>query len=211
MNAFQKFLYRFRRYWPETRWKKYVAETADSIPTPFLEKAVKLLKHKDVALDVGAGGLRDSRYLLNQGFKKVVALDGEPSIIIIARDIFDRRLKLAVKTFDRFWFRWSAYDLVNAQFSLFFAGPKKIEHLMKRIKRSLKPQGIFCGVLLGMKDSWRESGLERSFKAFHSEEEVRAFLVDMDILEWKEEEYDRPSFDGSAHHWHFYRFIARKK
>ena len=44
-------------------------------PRPLLLNALAYVEFHGRALDLGAGPLNDSRYLLSQGFKKVVALE----------------------------------------------------------------------------------------------------------------------------------------
>ncbi len=56
-------------------WNIYVKETKNRPPRPLLVKALSFVTERSTALDLGAGALTDTAYLVKQGFKHVVAVD----------------------------------------------------------------------------------------------------------------------------------------
>ena len=57
------------------RWQSY-HERAGETPNPIVVSVLKEYVHtREGALDLGAGNLRDSKFLKNQGLNRVVAVD----------------------------------------------------------------------------------------------------------------------------------------
>ena len=187
-------------------WKTYQEKTKGRPPSPSLVRATGFVTDKDAALDFGAGGLRDSRFLLEQGFKSVIAVDFEPTTAEIAKEIGDERLKVYTTSFDEFGFSQDAFDLINAQFSLPFITPSSFGAVFSKLMASLKPGGILVGQLFGDRDSWRVNPK----MTFHTETEARKLLEGMEILEFKEEEKDEKPVVGALKHWHVFHFTTRK-
>ena len=52
-------------------WKKYQGRTANGKLRPLVVEALEQVTRRDSALDLGAGALNDTAYLLEQGFKEV--------------------------------------------------------------------------------------------------------------------------------------------
>ena len=50
-------------------WGRFYTYTKDSPPWPLLVRAASLVPRNGRALDLGAGAGRDTRYLLEQGFR----------------------------------------------------------------------------------------------------------------------------------------------
>jgi hypothetical protein len=67
-------------------WKEYFAQTKALPPSPLLQQAARSVRSKTSALDLGSGGLKDSRFLLECGFERVVALD----ILLVAETVAAR-------------------------------------------------------------------------------------------------------------------------
>jgi hypothetical protein len=61
-----------------SRWSEFADLTRGAAPRELLVEAEALMERRDAALDLGAGALNETRYLLERGFKCVVALDLEP-------------------------------------------------------------------------------------------------------------------------------------
>lgn len=191
-------------------WLEYIAKTKGREPRALLQKALVLIKDRDAALDLGAGALNDSRYLLESGFQSVMAIDREliPEEVIKlewARQ-FSERFSFNLKSIEDFVFPVSAFNLVNAQFVLPFIEKTALSRVLDGIKSSLRPGGIFTGQFFGERDSW-QGQLDG---AVYSEKECRDFLAGLEIVYFKEDEYDGPSLLNGEKHWHLYNFIAQK-
>jgi hypothetical protein len=62
----------------ENPWTRYSERTKDKPPRELLVQAVTYVQHKGHALDLGPGALNESKYLLEQGFQSVVAVNRDP-------------------------------------------------------------------------------------------------------------------------------------
>lgn len=189
-------------------WKKYFQLTKDRSPSLLLKKAMSFVTHKDLALDLGAGALKDSKYLLEQGFKKVLAVDQE-QIPIKLIDFLDKtRFHFVRSSFDKFDFPMKTVNLINAQFSLPFAQSEDFGKVWIDLKNALAPSGIFAGQLFGIRDEWNKENIGMTF---HTLEEARELTKDLEVIEFSEEEKEKPLASGDLKHWHIFHIIARVK
>ncbi len=187
-------------------WKAHSEALEGIPPRALLVRAIPFVCHRNNALDLGPGGFSDTKYLLSQNFKQVTAVD--------SADIGDRasilpqdKCTFIQASFDAFHFPEQRYDLVNAQFSLPFNPSETFTAMFDKIKQSLIFGGIFSGSFFGKKDSWNTA---TSSLTFHSEEEARALLSDMEVVEFNEREWDGTTASGKKKHWHVYDVIAKK-
>jgi tellurite methyltransferase len=174
-------------------------------PRKELVEALQFVQNRESALDLGAGAMQDSKYLLEQGFMEVVAVDSEPSVA--ARDLQDKRAQIVISTFEEFKFPVNKFDLVNAQFSLPFTHPREFERVFNSIKQSLKEGGILVGQLFGDRDEWTFN----QDMTFLNKEEISNLLSDTEVLQMREEERDGTTAAGDEKHWHIFNLIIRKK
>ena len=188
-------------------WAKYLEQTKEYPPSPSLVRALENVKGKQSALDLGAGQLKDTKFLLAQGFLYVDVVDNEPGVEGVAKDLNDERIKTTITTFDAFDYKDDAYDLVNAQYALPFASSDVFEKVMNGVKRSLKSNGIFVGQFFGVRDEWNTPGKEMTF---HTEEEARAAFSDMELISFEEVERDSHTASGEPKHWHLFNIVAKK-
>jgi tellurite methyltransferase len=189
-----------------SRWQTYHEKASERPPHPSLVEAFEFVSHKDAALDLGAGSLNDSKFLLTKGFSNVLAVDAEPSVSEKADTMQDERLKVTISKFESFDFPANAFDLINAQYSLPFTSPESFDDVFKNMKNSLKKDGIFVGELFGENDSFKD----RPTMTFHSLKEVENLFSDMKVIEMREDERDGSTVSGDNKHWHVFTVIARK-
>lgn len=187
-------------------WKQLIEKTAEKPPNTSLVEIMPLITNKEAALDLGAGPLTDAKFLLNEGFQRVVAVDGESTTQEIANKLNDQRLEIVISSFEDFSFPEGTYDLVNAHRSLFFISPGAFPNVLKGTLNSLKPGGFFVGQLLAPNDGWNK----RSDINFHTEEEVRTLFAHMEDIDIREIERDGVLAQGTPKHWHYYEIRARK-
>lgn len=189
-------------------WKKYFKYHESRKPREQLVQAVSFCKNKENALDLGAGTLIESKFLIKKGFKKVTAVDNALEVKIFAKKFNNKKLELKNISFQEYNFSKNTFDLINAQFALPFYGKKGFSGFIKKIKNSLKKNGIFVGQLFGKKDS---SNNKKTELVFQTKKEALALLSDLKILEFKEEEKDGKTVSGKIRHWHIFHFIVKKK
>jgi SAM-dependent methyltransferase len=186
--------------------KTFADLTRDQGPRPLLVEAVGLVEEKRAALDLGAGALNESRYMLESGFGHVIAIDREPIAKKHLKGFPPDRFEYRVAMFEDFGFPEQAFDLVNAQYSLPFIAADQFLRVFVAIRQSLRPGGIFAGQLFGDRDEWA-SNARMSFHAVH---EARALFSGMKLVSFEEEEADGKTARGTFKHWHVFHVIARQ-
>jgi trans-aconitate methyltransferase len=188
-------------------WPTYYRQHLSRPPRSLLVKAVSFCTNKDAALDLGAGTLVETKFLLDSGFKKVTALDSSPEIETFAEGIKDERLEITIKRYQDFVLLSERYDLINASYALPFYGTEGFEAFIERLISALRPGGISTGQLFGVKDGWNVPGKNMAFQTI---EEAKGLLRGLEIELFTEEDKDGTVASGEAKHWHLFHFIARK-
>lgn len=163
---------------------------------------------KDIALDLGAGALRDSKLLLTEGFKEVVAVDAAQELVAMAEAIGDERLNAVVNRFEDYQFPPDYFDLVSSQFALPFCSQDQFPRVFESLISSLVPGGVFTGHFFGDRDEWA-SALSPA-KTFHTRAEAEQLLAGLDVRKFNEVEVDSQTADGTPKHWHYFEVIAIK-
>ncbi|HVY54523.1 MAG TPA: methyltransferase domain-containing protein [Thermodesulfobacteriota bacterium] len=189
------------------RWSRYYRATMGREPRRLLLEALPYIKNqRGTALDLGAGDMTDSRYLLEQGFS-VVAVDSSSASREASHAIQSSGLTTVVSTFEEFNFGREKYVLVNAQYSLPFSPPETFENVFGRLTDSLRSGGIFVGQLFGPRDGWAG----RPGMSFFSRTEAERLLQGYEVLVLREEDAEGLLAAGGTKHWHVFHVIARKR
>lgn len=191
-----------------TNWETYAKVHANRKPREQLVRAVAFCDTKESALDLGAGTLVESMYLLEAGFVYVTAVDSSPQSKEFASHIDSDKFTLVNESFNNFVFETNTYDFINAQYALPFHGQKDFNIFIDQIIQSLKPGGVFVGQLFGNRDEWNKSDTKL---AFQTKEEAWGILSSLELIEFVEEEKEGATAAGTTKHWHVFHFIARKK
>ena len=144
----------------EFKWEDFDKITKGRPPWPRLVQAVELLDQGKDALDLGCGAGRDTRFLLEQGFR-VTAVDHDPHAIALLADLPQGRLRVVHSSFEAFEFE--TYDLVNAHFALPFLPEEQFHPVFVRIKQALHAGGLFVGQFFGVNDEWNTPGNQMTF------------------------------------------------
>lgn len=186
-------------------WGEYYKNTKTKPVSKLLKIALQYIKEKGTGLDMGAGALGDSVYLLDEGFK-VTAIDKSPHIETFASELKNEALTVQNVSFEDFEFGKDKYDLVSSIYSLPFVKKENFHTVFTKVRHSLKGGGIFCGQFFGIRDEWAEN--ERM--SFHTKEEIEEELKNLQIILIEEFEKDGTKADGTPKHWHVFNVIARK-
>jgi len=187
-------------------WSEFYSITQHAPPSNLLLKALGYVQHKGRAIDIGGGALKDTRHLLEQGFE-VTVIDKEELMAQAAQAIHSAKLHFVVTSFADFDFPKDAFDLASAMFALPFNPPDTFEAVIRKIKTSLVPGGIFCGQLFGVHDEWSSN----PDMTFHAKEQAEKLFSDLEIIELAEEERDGELANGTPKHWHIFNFIVRQR
>jgi tellurite methyltransferase len=190
---------------PPKSWNEYYKATKENPPREILLSAISYLHNKNTAIDIGAGSLNDSRYLLEQGFD-VTAIDKSPLITEEAQSINNEKFHAFNTSCEKYNFPENSFDLASAMFSLPFVEPESFDYVFDKIKKSLNPSGVFCGQFFGDKDEWSS---DRNM-TFHTKYQIEELLKDFEIISIDEKEEDSLTAARSMKHWHIFEVIARK-
>lgn len=186
-------------------WEEFYEKTRGRPPHELVVEAVGHVARRGRALDVGAGALNDTRYLLAQGFD-VTAVDASDLMIREAADLPSRHLHAVLSSFEEFDFGADLFDLASAMYSLPFNPPHSYDTVFARIVASLAPRGVFCGVFFGNHDTWASN----PEMTFHTRAQAETRLAGLEIIKFAEREEDGSTSVGVAKHWHTFEFIVRK-
>lgn len=188
-------------------WAEFFELSKDIGPTALLENAVRLLVKRDQALDLGAGSLKDSKFMLSMGIKKVTAIDSDPAIRKYHSKIPTSQLLVKVAPFEGLKLKPNTYDFISAQHALYFSDPDYFPTLIEQIIGSLKPCGIFCAQFLGPKDSWNTTDNNLTFI---TKAELKKLLAPLDLVFFQEEIREGTTIDQQTKVWHLFHVIALK-
>jgi len=195
-------------------WSDYFELSKNRPPNPLLETAVNLVVDRQRALDLGAGSLKDSKFMLSVGFKKVTAVDRSPQIKKYRSGVPARLLSIQIYPFEELAIKPACYNLISAQYALPFTGRPHLPALMKKISDGLRPAGIFCAQFFGRKDSWNDPrtawGDHSGDMTFVTRTALQKMLAPLQIIYFQEEQKDAQTIDGQPKHWHLFHVIALK-
>ncbi len=187
-------------------WDTYLKATSHIKCRPLLREALPYVQGNIGirALDLGAGALRDTFFLLDAGFA-VTAVDSNPKILEYAKP--HENLSIEICAFEDYSFPENSFDLVNAQYALPFGKPEIFETTFQRMISSLKDGAIFTGQLFGVEDGWAH----KKEMTFCSAEQVSELLKGFEkVLVLREEKNSGPTAIGPEKTWHVFHIIARK-
>ena len=181
-------------------WDEYNEVTKNKPPRKLLTKVATTGGY---ALDLGAGALNDTRYLLEQGYE-VDVVDSNPSILELGKDL--KKVRLFVSRFDAFDFPIAKYDLINAGDAFPFNPPETFDAMIARLAASLKPGGVFVGQFFGVEDSWSND----KKMTFHTKEQVAALLKGFAVSHFEETKKEGKTAMGQNKFWHVFNVIATR-
>ena len=192
----------------DNRWTRFYAAAGDE-PRATLLHALALHEAEGrspgFAIDLGAGGGRDTLELLRRGWR-VLAVDAEPAALELVRQRAVAAVGLETRLGRFEEVEWPAADIVTSSFSLPFVPPDAFARTWERIRRSLLPGGRVCGQLFGDRDGWAPS----DELTFHTRPDVEGLLDGLEIEQLDELEEDGRTAVGDAKHWHLFHVVARR-
>ncbi len=190
---------------------EYFEKTRSTGASKTLVEALALVPSRAEALDLGSGSGRDSLFLLEQGFKHVVALDSESAAARVLEFVPEdkkSKIEFVQQRFDEFEFGQERFDVINAQYSLAFNPRDTLVDVFERLKASLKSGGVFVGNLFGDHDEWNTPNDTRTYL---SRKEVETLLEGLEVVSLTE--IDDPhgtTAAGGQKHWHKFDVVAQK-
>jgi cyclopropane fatty-acyl-phospholipid synthase-like methyltransferase len=130
------------------QWYNYY-EQVGYHPNSFVARSLhEFVTGRGVALDLGAGNMRDSRYLLSHGFERVVAVDSSMD----AKAYHSEGVEFCISRIEDYEIEPDTFDYVVSCNTLFYLDKESVQRLFRKVWVGLRPHGIFAGNLLGSRD-----------------------------------------------------------
>ncbi len=198
-----------------TPWEKFYEQTEGHQPWAHTIKSIELAPDKDLAIDIGAGALNESKYALEKGFKQVIAIDTSKKFVERAEQLasLDKRFEWHNIKASEFPMFPESISYVVATNSFSFMTKDEVKIVWQNIREGLKSGGILACTFFGVKDQFNmpEDGHTRTF---YTREEINEFIKDYEVIENTElngNTENVKSADGTKKRWHMFTLILRKK
>lgn len=163
------------------------------------------------AIDLGAGGGRDSRALKNNGWK-VIAIDTSAHVRDALSDVEGESLRVHHGTLQSAKMESETVDLVNAQRVLPFIHGDALDATLAEAANVLRPGGHLCASFFGPAHSWNDG--KHPALVFHTKEEIEALLKNAGLQVRTIQSSTNPSRAANGEmvsSWHEINVIAQKK
>ncbi len=187
------------------RWDQYyqiVGERPNSLVVSVLEEYVQA---RGAALDLGAGNLRDSKFLRYAGFARVVAVDhSEASLAFSAEGI-----ELHIHPIQDYVAEPDAFDFVISCNTLFFLPEASVEEVFRSVFSGLRTGGVFACNVLGPEDDWVLQGVPVSS---FDESDIARLCEGFEVIDANPVHFDQPSprMGHPSKHWHQWCLVLKK-
>lgn len=191
-------------------WSNFYQDRNSATATcPFLRKHLPVLGEGETAhvLDLGAGKLAESRYMLQSNYH-VVAVDNSIEFGLTPEcQEYSSNLELVKVAFWDYQYPENHFDVVHARNSLPFCDPAEFKSVFEGIRRSLKKNGIFIGTFFSNYLSELDS--RSSYLTLLEENDIRILFNSYSIQAFEGDNLPgQPFFDSSA--WTTYYVLASK-
>ena len=132
-----------------SRFDNYIAARRLDPPRPLLLRAASLAARKEHALDLGAGALNATSYLLSAGFGHITAVDASTRAQELAKELPREQVSFVLSRFEDFHPPVRFYDLVNAEFCLPFMTQadfgRVFPQLLDFVRAAVSSRGNYLG------------------------------------------------------------------
>ena len=191
---------------PQQDWSPYYDATRAGDHFRLLDDAVAHHEGESyVALDVGAGALRNTCYLVARSYQ-VDALDNSPLLVDEVERLNTAAVHPYCQAFDDFTYITERYGIAVASNALTFNPPQTFWRVIQDIKASLAPGGVLCANFSGMNDQWAGD----SQKSFVTRDELLTAFDGLQIILCDEWERETVMALGGKRHTHAIDLIAQR-
>ena len=189
-----------------SRWDVYYQTIGDK-PNDLVPEILKKYPiGRRGSLDLGAGNMRDSKFLLSEGFMRVVAVDETVETLSYGCEGIELHI-CGVDSFES----ESEFDLAISFHTLFYVPEDRTKILFQHVQKSLRSGGIFAFNVLGEDDEW----IVRGGPMYHSTAQSLACLCrGFEVLE--DHEIKKHDFNVNPlgmvvpKYWHQHKVVLRK-
>lgn len=174
---------------------------------PLVIKALPHVITGKNALEIGAGVLHDTKYLLKEGFS-VVAVDPSELTPLEADKLNNSKLVIFNDIIENYNFPKNHFDFVTAQYSLMYIKAEFFNEVFNNITDSLVSGGILAIQLFGNENnlSWLAKNT-----LHHDLTTIEGLLKKYDVIFIKEFKNEIESISGIKGSSHDIRILAKKK
>ncbi len=188
-----------------SNWDWYyqlVGERPNSLVMSVLEEYVQA---RGAALDLGAGNLRDSKFLRRAGFTRVVAVDRSETSLAYSTE----GVELYIQPIQDYQAEPDAFDFVISCNTLFFLAEASVEKVFRNVLSGLRTGGVFACNVLGPEDDWVFQGVPVSF---FLKRDIPRLCAGFEVIDVNSVHFDQPSrtMGRPPKHWHQWCFVLRK-
>jgi SAM-dependent methyltransferase len=153
------------------------------------------------AFDLGAGNMRDAKFLLQQGFKEVTAVDEDPA----AETFVVPGIDFKCQSITKYKLAKNSFDLGISCNTLLYLSFFEVSQVLEIVYKGLRPGGIFGCNLLGMNDDWVRTYNPRV--SFLQLADVKVLKEKYRPLKLESTEWDALDSNGIQKHWHFWNLL----
>jgi hypothetical protein len=177
------------------------------VPHSLFLRALPFVSQWDNIIDIGAGYLNETIYLLEKGYN-VTALDRNPLPGVLVPKVTSN-LTYLKQDFHTYPYPPYHYNLIISLFSLSFTEPAVFGKFFTRVIDATARHGVFVGNIFSKNDDWNNHSLPGI--TFLTKKEVEKFFSpEFEMIECRDREWDGPQYDGVIKHWHTVDFIAKR-
>jgi len=194
-------------------WRSYNAKQTEREPRPLLVMAMEAagIGAERTAIDLGCGAGVEVAALADAGWN-TIGIDSSPGTTELVRQVVGGRspaglqrtevreesLRDAAKSLP-------PADLIYSGYALPYVHPTDFPAVWAAIRGAMTPGAILAVQLFGDHDSY----FGEDDWNFHTEEEARALVDGLDIVQFEVEDADGMAAGGPKH-WHVFHIIARR-
>ncbi len=184
------------------------------------EDVAEFVKNKEKAIDIGAGALRETKYLVDQGFKKVVVVDYSKLNENYLKDIENKdAIEYFQEKVENYKFLQEDSDLIVSMNTLSWVHKERLSDVVQNIKNALKSEGVFVGTFFAVDDDLVKNGTSDGDKASGlNRKEIEELFKDFEFIEIGTIENGIDEYDenikiknGTMVHKHDFLVIVQKK
>ncbi len=186
-----------------SKWEQYYRQVGDK-PNGLLRVLRDFKIPRGSALDLGAGNMRDTKVILQAGFKNVVAVELDAA----CRDYLVPGIDLRVCSIEEFEIKQNNYDLIYSCNVLYFLSKSAVQKVFQDVWRGLRPGGIFACTLLGPQDDWAKQD-EGRLDAF-SRIEIARLAQGFQVPVLRENNGPGKTASGHDKNWHQWTLVFKK-
>ncbi len=202
-------------YWNKEHLKYINSEV---ISDNWLDKYLNLFKNKDIKiLDLGCGLGNNIKYLLNNNYHNIVALDYSKTSIDFINNKYKNVNNILFDITNPLPFKNNEFDLVVADLSLHYFNDETTKKIINEIKRILKDDGLLLGRVNSIEDYnyGINDGIKIEDNFYYVNGYNKRFFNDIDMNKYfstfKEFHYFKVNINRYSKEKKAYEFICKSK